>query len=123
MGRDGRLYAASRPGVWRTAEPLAVAAEAVPAGASPLDVSVRPNPAGGRVEVVLSLSEARDVRVAIVDALGREVAVVIDGPVGAGERVVGFETASWPAGVYVVRATAGRGGGTRVATARLVVVR
>ena len=128
MGPDGRLYIGVNtigpgPGEWmyRTAEPFAVASEVEPAPAAParVGVTVRPNPAGGRVEIVLTAAEARDVRVVISDALGRDVAVVLDGPVTQGERVVGVETASWPAGVYVVRATSGG----QMATARLVVVR
>lgn len=126
LGPDRRLYVGGRrlggrnPGwAFRTVEPFAVAGESDPSEAPPLGLSVRPNPAGGRVEVVLTLAEASTVRVVVVDALGRDVAVVVDGPVAAGERVVGVETASWPAGVYVVRATAG----TQTATARLVVAR
>jgi hypothetical protein len=59
------------------------------------------------------------VRVAVVDALGREVAVVLAGEAPAGERTVGVDVSAWPVGVYVVRASAG----TRTATARLVVAR
>ncbi len=135
LGPDDRLYVSvqfNAPGpdwVWRTVEPVtaafAVAGEAGPSEASPLGLTVRPNPAGGRVEVVLTLAAASDVRVVIVDALGRDVAVVLDGPVSAGERVVGVDTTSWPAGVYVVRATSGahRVNPDLTVTARLVVAR
>ncbi len=119
LSRTGVLYAATWLGAWRTTTAV-VAGEAVPAEASDLlGVTVRPNPASGRDEVVLSLSEASNVRAVVMDALGREVAVVLDGAVSAGERVVGVETGAWPAGVYVVRVTSG----ARVATARLVVAR
>jgi hypothetical protein len=125
LGPDGRLYVGGsrlggrNPGwAFRTVTPF-VASEAGPGAVASLSVSVRPNPASGRVEVVLSLAEAGASRVVVVDALGREVAVVLDGAAGAGETVVGVETGAWPAGVYVVRATAG----ARTATARLVVVR
>lgn len=130
VGPDGRLYlgvlssrtqdAEERGGVYRTTAPLfAVAGEAPSTEAPRLGVAVRPNPAGGRAEVVLTLAEAQAVRVSAVDALGREVALVFDGPAGAGERVVGIDTSGWPAGVYVVRAVAGG----RVVSARLVVAR
>ena len=130
LGLDGRLYAAvvnnnsfEPEWVYRTVEPVTaafpVAGEAPPAAPSALGVSVRPNPAGGRVEVVVSLAAAGAVRVVVLDALGREVAVVLAGEASAGERVVGVDTSAWPAGVYVVRATAG----AQVATARLVVAR
>jgi hypothetical protein len=118
LARDGRLYAATTRGAWRTVAP-AVAGEATPVEAASLGVSVRPNPASGRVEVVLSLAEAGPVRVAVVDALGREVAVVLDGAAGAGETAAGVDVSAWPAGVYVVRAVAG----AQTATARLVVAR
>ncbi len=134
FGPDRRLYVGgsrlggSNPGwTYRTTEPFVVAGEPKPAQgeASGLGVTVRPNPAGGRVEVVLTLAEARDVRVVVMDALGRDIAVVVDGPVAAGERVVGVDSASWPGGVYVVRATAAGGGGSGMQTVavRLVIAR
>ena len=45
---------------------------------------VRPNPSRGEATVAFSLAEAGAARVAIVDVLGREVAVVADGPAEAG---------------------------------------
>ena len=118
LARDGRLYAATTRGAWRTVT-SAVAAEAGPHTAPSVGVSVRPNPAGGRVEVVLTLETAGPVRVAVVDALGREVAVVLDGAAGAGETVAAVETGAWPAGLYIVRAVVPG----RLAIARLVVTR
>ncbi len=127
-GADGRLYVGgnvlggSNPGwTFRTVDPLtfAVAGEASPEAPERVGVSVRPNPAGGRVEVVLNAAEAGAARVVVVDALGREVAVVVDGAVSAGETVRAVETGAWPAGVYVVRALVGG----QTATARLVVAR
>ena len=131
IGPDGRLYVGgsrlggANPGwAFRTVAPV-VAVEPPPdsaPGSMPgIALTVRPNPAGGRVEVVLELAEASDVHVVILDALGREVAVVLDGAAPHGEHVVGMDTASWPAGVYVVRATAAGSGGAQTATARLVV--
>ncbi len=123
LSRTGVLYAATWVGAWRTTAAV-VAGEASPSGVSePLGVTVRPNPAGGRVEVVLTTAEASSARVVVIDALGREVAVVLDAHLASGERVVGMDTASWPAGVYVVRATAAGNGGAQTATARLVVAR
>ncbi len=125
LGSDGRLYVGgirlggANPGwAFRTVAPV-VAGEAVPETLGRLCVSVRPNPAGGRVEVVLNVAEAGAVRVVVVDALGREVAVVLDGAVSASETAVPVETGSWPPGVYVVRASVG----AQTATARLVVAR
>ena len=129
LGPDGHLWVGTvnagpvRAWMYRTAEPaeaaFAVAGEAGPQGASGMGLSVRPNPASGRVEIAVTLAEAGDVRVAVLDVLGREVAVVLDRAAAAGEAVVPVEIGGWPAGVYVVRAVAG----TQTATARLVVVR
>jgi hypothetical protein len=127
IGPDGRLYVGvtvlgpERGWMYRTVAPFAVAGEAGPAPAEALGVgvSVRPNPAQGRVAVGLTLAEAGPVRVVVVDALGRRVAVLHDGPLGAGERTVAADATAWPAGVYVVRVEASG----RTASARLVVVR
>ncbi len=124
-GPDGRLYVGgdrlggSNPGwSFRTVLPV-VAGEAGPETEGRVGVSVRPNPASGRVAVRLSLAEAGAARVSVVDALGREVAVVLDGPLPAGETVASVETGAWPAGVYAVRASSGAG----QVSARLIVAR
>ncbi len=129
LGPDGHLWVTTRYNspvrgwMYRSAEPaeaaFAVAGEAPPEATERVGVSVRPNPAGGRVEVVLNVAEAGTARVVVVDARGREVAVVLAGAVSAGERTMSVETESWPAGVYVVRASVG----AETATARLVVAR
>ncbi len=78
-----------------------------------------PNPARDEVRLTLELAVAGNVRVVAYDALGREVAVLHDGPMAAGSHVVPFETAALPAGVYVARAEAGG----LVATQTLTVAR
>ncbi|HEX8385601.1 MAG TPA: T9SS type A sorting domain-containing protein [Rubricoccaceae bacterium] len=128
LGPDGHLWVSTlRNGsslewLYRSAEPaeaaFVVAGESGPTGAPSAGVSVRPNPAGGRVEVVLSHAGGGPVRVVVLDALGREVAVLLDGE-AADERTVAVDVSGWPTGVYVVRATAG----DRVETTRLTVVR
>ena len=122
LSRTGVLYAATFRGVWRTTGAV-VGAESGPAEAPGLGVAVRPNPASGRVTVVLTLAEASAVRVVVLDALGREVAVVVDGDAPAGARSFAVDTSSWPQGVYVVRTTTSGDRGTQTSTARLVVAR
>ena len=64
---------------------------------------VRPNPSANSATVAFELASPTAVRVAVYDALGREVAVVAEGLRGVGahsERVV---TTGLPAGVYMVR--------------------
>ncbi len=129
LGPDGHLWvgtinAGPDPAwMYRSAEPaeaaFAVAGEASPEALTSFGVSVRPNPASVRVEVVLTLVKASTARVVVLDALGREVAVVLDGAVSQGETALRVETGAWPAGVYVVRAAVGG----QTATARLVVAR
>ena len=104
-GPDGRLYVGSDVGVWRTTGPVfAVSGGAGPAPeAVGVGVGVAPNPAGVRATVTLRLSGTGRVRVTVVDALGREVAVVHDGPAVDGERFE-IETSGLAPGVYRVRA-------------------
>ena len=80
---------------------------------------VSPNPSTGRSTVTFSVAEAGDVRAAVYDLLGREVAVLADGPLAPGLHHVTIEARSLPAGVYVVHVAAG----ARVQTARFTVVR
>lgn len=90
------------------------------AGASASRLSVSPNPVAGQGQVNLTVGSAQDVRVALFDALGREVSVLLDRSMAVGEEAyIGFTTAGLPSGVYVVRAT-----GTDVnLTQRVTVVR
>ena len=73
-----------------------------PRGASALRLA-GPNPAGTRTRLVLTLAAAQPVRVDVLDALGRTVAVLLDGPAAAGETEIGVDVAGLPAGVYGVR--------------------
>ena len=92
--------------------------ETRPEPASPA-MTVAPNPASRRAAVSVSLPEAGAVRVAVLDVLGREVAVLHDGPLAAGDRALRLDAAPLPAGVYVVRAVTP----TRTASRTLTVVR
>ncbi|HEX8386690.1 MAG TPA: T9SS type A sorting domain-containing protein [Rubricoccaceae bacterium] len=64
---------------------------------------VGPNPTAGRTRLALTLEAARAVRVDVLDALGRVVAVLHDGPAGAGDTEVVVDVSGLPAGVYAVR--------------------
>ena len=61
-----------------------------------------PNPASGRAVVPFTVPSAGPVRLAVFDVLGREVAVLADGPVAAGEHTARLDTRPLAAGVYVV---------------------
>ena len=86
----GRVYVFG----WTT-----VAVEPPPDGA--VSLAVAPNPSAGEVAVTVSLAAAQAVRVAVVDALGRSVAVVHDGPLAAGRHRLALPAALAP-GVYAV---------------------
>ncbi|MEM8602040.1 MAG: T9SS type A sorting domain-containing protein, partial [Bacteroidota bacterium] len=62
-----------------------------------------PNPAAGSATVPVVLTERAAVRVAVFDVLGREVAVLADGPLGAGEHAFALDATDLPSGVYLVR--------------------
>lgn len=89
-------------------------------GAVDLQVAVAPNPISGAGSVAFGLAEAADVRVALYDALGREVAVLADGPFSAGRHAVRLAASAFPTGVYVVRIAVGS---EAQQTARLTIVR
>ena len=78
----------------------------------------RPNPSRGTAEVSLTTDAPGPARVAVVDVLGREVAVLLDAAVGSGTHVLRVAP-GLPAGTYLVVAT----GTTGRATQRLTVVR
>ncbi len=81
--------------------------------------SVYPNPMRDAATVAFALPEADAVRLVVYDVLGREVAVLADGVLDAGEHEVRFDGADLPSGVYVVRLNAGG----QVQTQRVTVVR
>ncbi len=108
LGRDGRLYAATNEGVWRTAEPLAVATDPSPEATAGLSLHVFPNPAGASASVAVSLASPEAVRVVVLDARGREVALVHDGALSDGQRLA-VATGAVAPGVYVIRAMSASG--------------
>ena len=67
----------------------------------------RPNPATDRALVPFTLRQPADVRLAVYDALGREVALVADRSYGAGEHAEPLDTSDLAPGTYVVRLVAG----------------
>lgn len=74
---------------------------------TPLTVSVHPNPAQGVATVRFILGEAAEVRVAVFDVLGREVARLLETRMEAGTHAAMFDGSTLPRGTYVVRVAAG----------------
>lgn len=77
-----------------------------------------PHPAAGRTSLTLRLDVPQNVRTVVVDALSREVAVLLDGEVSGTTRL-DIDTARLAPGVYVVRVI----GETVSAAQRMTVVR
>ena len=82
-------------------------------------VAVSPNPFRSRATLRFTLEEAGPIRLAVYDALGREVAVLAEGPAEAGVHAAALDGSGLASGVYVWRLVAGGG----VQTGRLTLVR
>lgn len=92
----------------------------VPAGDAPrAAVELYPNPASDDVRVVLDAATAGHVQVTLLDALGREVALVYVGYLPAGKHRIEAPLWELPQGAYTVRVI---GPGGAFATARLLRV-
>jgi hypothetical protein len=92
------------------------------AGASPGGVALEqnyPNPFNPRTFIPYRLASSSSVRLSIVDLLGRELALLVDGPQNPGRHVVPWNAANMPSGVYFCRL---RTGGI-VRTIKIVLVR
>src|SRR5690606_31353273 len=116
LGPDRRLYVglgeAGPPRAWvyRTAEthePNPVASEPALEGEESLGLEVAPNPARGAATVVLTLARPSEVSAGVYAVLGRRVAVLHEGPLGAGRHALALDGAALPPGVYVVRVAVG----------------
>ncbi len=99
--------------------PPTVATEATADGIARLEVAGA-NPFTATTTLNLSVDRTQDVRVEMVDLLGRRVALLLDGTVASGAPVaLRVSAAGLPAGVYVVRAA----GETFSLVERVTVVR
>ncbi|MEL6616302.1 MAG: T9SS type A sorting domain-containing protein, partial [Bacteroidota bacterium] len=108
------------PSVVPPAPPVAsLSAPEADGSSEALALTVGPNPLRGVAEIAFSLEAAAPVRLAVYDALGREVAVLADGPLAAGAHRAAFDATDLPAGVYVLRLSTP----TEATTARVTRVR
>ena len=82
-----------------------------------------PNPFNPTTEIRFALPEAADVRLVVYDALGREVARLVDGPVGAGYRHATFDASGLPSGMYLYRLEAKGAAEVFAKTGRMVLVK
>ena len=92
--------------------------------AEPAVLALAPNPTAGASRATLVLPAAAHATVEVLDALGRRVAVLADGDLGAGAHAWPLDGARLAPGVYAVRAQVeAPGGPTEVLVGRLTVVR
>ena len=85
---------------------VTVAVEGGP-NANGYELTARPNPVTSTSNFTVTLPTAEDVRVAVYDVTGREVAVLVDGARPAGSHTIQWDASALPSGVYMVRMTAG----------------
>lgn len=71
--------------------------------------AARPNPFTTSTRLELSIESTTALRVAVYDALGREVVQLHEGTLQAGTYSLRLDGANLPPGLYLVRATDGRG--------------
>ncbi len=62
-----------------------------------------PNPFNPTTSIRFSVPEATQVRLSVYDMLGREVSVLVDGSVAAGQHSATFDAADLPSGMYLYR--------------------
>ena len=94
---EAEFFANATPPLMPDAEPSA------PAEGFTL-APIYPNPASSQATLSLTLPAAQNVSVAVYDVLGREVAVLHDGPLAVGVHRIVLDAAELPAGLYLVRA-------------------
>ena len=108
FGEDaaGEVYLMLQDGGVQRFVATAVAGESAPAAAPAALRAATANPFRDRVVVDAAPAVAGPVRVTLTDVLGREVAVLLDAPVAAGERrPLTIDGAGLAPGVYLVRMT------------------
>ena len=81
-----------------------------------LALTTAPNPARSLATVSVTMPETGPARVAVYDALGRQVAVLHDGPLAVGTHGLELDTTRLAPGLYVVRAAVGGGAASRTIT-------
>ena len=103
---------------WDDEDDFAKAGATAVVGA-PAEVAASPNPFAGRTTLAFSVEEMADVRLAVYDVLGREVAILVEGSLDAGSHRAVFDAQGLAAGVYVYRLVVGES----VQTGRMTLTR
>ena len=118
-GLNHFLRVGNQPSLWRDSKSFSMRGEIV-AGGTPQGVFIEddptaevparyllqqnyPNPFNPVTTIAFALPEAAPVRLTVYNALGQEVAVLVDGVVTAGQKTVTFDAGTLPSGVYLYR--------------------
>ncbi len=64
-----------------------------------------PNPFTTQTTITFELNRPGRVRLAVFDVLGRELQVLLDGPMTPGRHAVVWDASGYPSGVYLYRLT------------------
>jgi hypothetical protein len=72
-----------------------------------------PNPWNPRTVIRYSVRNESWVRLAVYDLLGREVAVLVDGPASPGDHTIPFDGTGLAGGIYLYRLASGGASRTR----------
>ncbi|MEM1041269.1 MAG: T9SS type A sorting domain-containing protein [Bacteroidota bacterium] len=115
---DAPSWAVDKAGTWDETEQAVSARASGPAGFA-LGAAY-PNPFTRTAILPVELTEAAEVRLAVFDVLGREVAVLAEGRFEAGLHRLVFDATDLPSGAYVARLTTEAG---RSQTQRLTLLR
>jgi hypothetical protein len=84
--------------------------DAAPGDALAFQLSApRPNPFTTQTRFEVTIREADELTVAVHDALGRRVALLHDGALRPGTYSLSLNASALPPGLYLIRATDGRG--------------
>lgn len=90
-----------------TFAPALVAADGGPEGAAVAIGTAVPNPSASSARLPFTLEAASDVRLAVYDVLGRQVAVLADGTYASGSHEATLDASALSAGTYIARLQAG----------------
>lgn len=109
---DYGLYHCEAEGGTVLSRTIAIAEFADPTAAPVTPATARlaqnhPNPFNPATEIAFSLAAAGSARLSVHDLAGREVAVLVDGPLGAGEHRLTWRPEGLASGIYLYRLAAG----------------
>ncbi|MBI5648064.1 MAG: T9SS type A sorting domain-containing protein [Ignavibacteriae bacterium] len=107
LDASGRLFAGTESGVFRSASPVTSTQTPALRLSSPTLEQNAPNPFSASTVIRYSLPQRASVTLAVYDALGRRVAVLVEGVLEAGQYHSAWDAVQLPSGMYHIRLTAG----------------